>query len=107
MSSNHDNRHTQIDFETLGGLKPRFQTPGFHSRLKNKAKPSSYRPVSERDAVNVSVTKRTRSPDGDADNSMTGQKHLQLPEAVKFGVRAYKYMRMKHESPWKSYEKFY
>ena len=37
----------------------------------------------------------------------TGLRRLQLPGAVKSGVRAYKYMRMKHESPWKTYEKIY
>ena len=64
MSSTSDKRHTQIDLETLGGLKPRPLTAGLRGRLVERENPFGDRPVLERDAVNVSITKRARSPDG-------------------------------------------
>lgn len=105
MSSDLEKRHTQISFGTLERLKPSFRTAGFHDRHIGQEEVPGNHSINEHDAVDVSVTKRARSPDKDAIDPATGLKRLELVEALGPTVRAYKFV--KRESPWRSYEKVF
>lgn len=97
MISTPEKRHTQIDLETLGGLTTRSQT-GFLDRLTEGDTPRNR---------NASARKRLYSPDRDDVDPKTGLQRFRLPEAIKSGVRAHEYVRTKHGSPWRIYEKTY
>jgi hypothetical protein len=101
MDSNK--RHTRINFEALGRLKPLSQAVTHHDPpVKEKRVPGNL-PVLDRGAV--AVTKRARSPRTDNVDSAAVLKHPKLLTTLNSRTKAFR--TVKHESPWKTYEKNY
>ncbi|PVH91362.1 hypothetical protein DM02DRAFT_545970 [Periconia macrospinosa] len=96
MASPWNKRHTQIDFNALGGLKR--QIADINGVNGKNTTPN-------RDRTNALGRKRLDTLDEETTDPETGLKGLTLVEAAKSGVRAHEYIRTKSRSPWEDYEK--
>ncbi|KAF2688452.1 hypothetical protein K458DRAFT_384637 [Lentithecium fluviatile CBS 122367] len=96
MSSAWNKRHTQIDFNTFGGLKR--QIADINGVGGKNATP-------KRDRTKALGRKRLDTLDEETTNPETGLRDLTLVEAAKSGVGVHKYIRTKSSSPWEDYEK--
>ncbi|KAF2690343.1 hypothetical protein K458DRAFT_383459 [Lentithecium fluviatile CBS 122367] len=96
MGSPWNKRHTQIDFNALGGRKQ--QIADINGVNGKNTTPN-------RDRTKALERKRLDTLDEETTNPETGLKGLTLVKAAKSGVRAHEYIRTKSRSPWEDYEK--
>jgi hypothetical protein len=90
-------RNTQIDFFGIGAGKASSRSP--------KSPVGSLNPKA--DATNKLGRKRALSPQGDTVESFDTLRPSKLPTIAESGIRAHEELEIKHESPWKRYEKVY
>ena len=97
MISTPKNHHTQIDLETLRGLKTYSQTSFLNQLTENNT------------FYNYNALAREKLYFLDKDNvdSKTGLQHFKFFKTIKSGVKAHKYVKIKHGFPWRIYEKTY
>ena len=96
MSSAWNKRHTQIDFNALGGFK---------RQTADRNGDSGKNTTPKRDRSKALGRKRLDTLDEETTDPKTGLQGLTLVEAAKSGVRAHEYIRTKYSSPWEDYEK--
>jgi hypothetical protein len=96
MSSAWNKRHTQFDFNALGGLKR--QSAGINGVSGENATP-------KRDRTKALGRKTLATLDEETPDSETGLKELTLIGAAQYGIRAHEYISTKSRSPWEVYEK--
>lgn len=89
----------------MGGFNPFPQTAALQDLHEGHDRASDNRSVLRRGARNTSATTGARSPGPAAVDPDSGLRLLQLPNTLKSRVKGPE--SVKHESPWRSYEKSY
>lgn len=107
MISRSDKRKSHFDLEDLEGVDPSQSVPSRGTQAQRQKTPLWQRSVPKDDAAKLFKRKRTVSPGREKVNGRAVASGLLLPKAVRAGVRAHEYVEIKHESPWKSFQKVY
>ena len=109
MSFTSENRKTQIDFNKLK-LSPRNKTDVLDQATQESAGKehnAGDRANLKQGATKTSTRKRSLFPEGGGLENGTDLKPLILPEIVRSGIRAHKYLETVQASPWKTYVKLF